>query len=73
MNNDSTKLTKEDRIRYERIYGVHVDLSGGEEDSTIRPTILSPETLKAMKESCPPAENFNGTTDQKFPSKDSVE
>jgi hypothetical protein len=47
-------------IKNRLTYGVHFSFEGGEEDNTVRPTILSPETLKALKDECPPIEYSNG-------------
>jgi hypothetical protein len=38
-------------LKDQMIYGVHFSFEGGEEDDTIRPTILSHETLEEMKDS----------------------
>jgi hypothetical protein len=66
MKKDQNELEEDEALRNRLIYGVHFTFEGGEEDDTIRPTTLSPEALKALKESCPPAEYFNDPTDQKF-------
>lgn len=53
------KKREEEEAAWNRIiYGIHFSFEGGEEDDTIRPTDLSPETLKAMKEDSPPLEYY---------------
>ncbi|MFL5240984.1 MAG: hypothetical protein ACJ8FY_02660 [Gemmataceae bacterium] len=56
MKKTKKKREEDEAVWNRTIYGVHFSFEGGEEDDTVRPTALSPETLKAMKEDCPPLE-----------------
>jgi hypothetical protein len=53
MANPQSDYEFEGEIPYHLIYGVHVKLDGGEEDTTIRPAMLS-KTLRAQKGLPPP-------------------
>jgi len=59
MKKSKKKREKEQAALNRILYGVHVCIDDGEEDTTIRPSDLPPQTLSAMKEDCPPPEFYS--------------
>ncbi len=50
MSTTRTDPVTNHKVTPEQLYGVYVNLDGAEEDTTIRPTCLSPQTIRRLKE-----------------------